>query len=334
MADIIRPMSFYQGKTVLVTGAAGFIPSHLVDALLAEGAYVIGVDNFLTGRQQNIAHLNGNPNFYFIDADVIGDPATYLPGNKPLDAVFHMASPASPPGYQEHPVETYMVNSMGTHQLLTYLKEQNPHARFLFASTSEAYGDPLVHPQTEDYYGNVNPNGIRSMYDEAKRLGETICGVFHRTFHIDTRIIRIFNTYGPRMDPNDGRSLVEFAVRAFKNEPLVIYGDGSQTRSYCYVSDLVNGLMLLMSTDAASGETINIGNPEEITMNRLAEEIIAKTNSSSTIVHEVARADDPKKRCPDISKAKRILGFEPTISLEEGIKPTLEYFHNEITPHA
>ncbi|HSW89405.1 MAG TPA: SDR family NAD(P)-dependent oxidoreductase [Patescibacteria group bacterium] len=319
-------MDFYQGKTVLVTGAAGFIGSHLCDALLANGAKVIGLDNFISGRADNIAHIKNHPNFTFIEADVNQGFSTLNSQLSTLDLVFHLASPASPPGYQAHPVETYLVNSYGTHLLLTYLKEKHPTARFLFASTSEIYGDPLEHPQKETYFGNVNPNGIRSMYDEAKRLGETVCGVFLRSFNMDTRIIRIFNTYGPRMDPNDGRSLVEFCVRMLKNEPITLYGDGKQTRSYCFVSDLVAGISLFMASPDCRGETVNLGNPQEQSMLDLVHMIEAQLGKKATLQYKEARADDPRRRQPDISKAKTLLNWVPQVKIEAGLKETLAYF--------
>lgn len=320
--------SFYQGKHVLVTGAAGFIGSHLTDALLEAGARVTGVDNFITGRAQNIAHLADNSSFKLVHADVSGDPSQFIPED--IDLVFHMASPASPPGYQEHPVETYLVNSVGTHNMLQYFLLQNPDVRFLFASTSESYGDPLVHPQTEDYYGNVNPNGVRSMYDEAKRFGEMVCGVHFRSFDMNTRIIRIFNTYGPRMDPSDGRSLVEFAVKAIRGETVSMYGDGEQTRSYCYVEDLVAGIMAMMASDKTAGETVNLGNPHEQSMLELIKAIETILETKVKISHQEARPDDPRRRQPDITKAKKILGWEPRISIEDGLARTLDYFKQEL----
>lgn len=322
--------SFYQGKTVLVTGAAGFVGSHLVDSLLSSGATVIGVDNFITGNTDNIAHVSANENFSFIKADVINAPDSYLSTHNQvvpkIDCVFHLASPASPIGYQSHPIETYLVNSIGTHNLLQFLVEHNPHARFVYTSTSESYGDPLEHPQKETYWGNVNPNGPRSMYDESKRLGETICGVHVSQFALDCRIARIFNTYGPRMDINDGRVVPDFIKAVKESRPLEIHGDGQQTRSFCFVSDLVEGLLLLMSVDGISGETINIGNPEEITVRELAEKIceISHTALQTSNVH--ARTDDPLRRCPDITKAKTLLHWEPKIGLQEGLEKTIESF--------
>lgn len=324
-------MSFYQGKTVIVTGAAGFIGSHLTDALLANGARVLGIDNFLTGRKKNLADAQKSTLFTFVEADVTTDPTTYFPEAflKP-DCVFHFASPASPVGYQEHPVETYLVNSYGTHLLLQYLKKQSRASRFLFASTSEAYGDPLEHPQKETYWGNVNPNGVRSMYDESKRLGESICGVHTRDFGMDVRIIRIFNTYGPRMDPHDGRSLVDFATKALKGETITVFGDGQQTRSYCYVTDLVNGVLSMMESEKTNGETVNLGNPHEQTMMELISAIQKILGTSGQIEHLPERSDDPKRRCPDISKAQQVLGWSPTVSIEEGLTSTLNFLKNEL----
>lgn len=320
--------SFYQGKHALVTGAAGFIGSHLVDALLAEGCKVTGVDNFITGRMQNLAHLDENENFKFVTGDVIGDPNEFMTDD--MELIFHFASPASPPGYQEHPVETYLVNSMGTHNMLQFLLERNPEARFLFASTSESYGDPKEHPQKETYYGNVNPNGERSMYDEAKRFGEMVCGVHHRSFDMDTRIIRIFNTYGPRMDPNDRRSIVEFIVRNLKGEPTVVHGDGKQTRSFCYVEDLVRGILAMMASDQTKGETVNLGNPHEQTLLQLIAMVEKLSGRKATLKFESGRPDDPMRRQPDITKAKKLLNWEPKVSIEEGLSRTLDYFKSEV----
>jgi len=322
---------FFHQQTVLVTGAAGFVGSHLVDALLKTGANVIGVDNFITGRKSNLGHLLENEesvvdNFAFIQTDVIQSPVTYLDEELKIDVVFHLASPASPPKYQDHPVETYLVNSLGTHHLLDYLKTTHPEARFIFASTSEVYGDPQVHPQTEDYWGNVNPNGVRSCYDEAKRLGEAICGVFNRDFGLDVRIARIFNTYGPRIDPVDGRVIPNFIKQALASEPLTVYGDGTQTRSYCYVSDLVVGLMKLASVDEAQGETINLGNPDEYTINETAALVKELVGVKSELVFKDLPGDDPTRRKPDITKAKRILNWEPKISFKEGLKKTVADF--------
>jgi nucleoside-diphosphate-sugar epimerase len=325
--------SFFHQKQILITGAAGFIGSHLSQVLLDAGAEVTGIDNFLTGQQTNAIKLQQNPHFTLIQADVTTDPNTYLPVDYKPDLILHFASPASPPRYQAHPVETYLVNSYGTHLLLRYLQQHNPAGRFVFAGTSEAYGDPTLHPQTESYWGNVNPNGLRSCYDEAKRLGETICGVFARDFKIDARIVRIFNTYGPQMDPNDGRVIPNLLSQALRREPISIYGDGTQTRSYCYVSDLVNGILAMASGEGLSGETINLGNPQERSILETAQVIeqVLKNFAGyedyqlELAYHELPK-DDPSRRRPDISKAKQLLNWEPTISFEEGLKQTIPYF--------
>lgn len=320
--------SFYSDKTVIVTGAAGFVGSHLVDELLARGAKVIGVDNFITGRPANLAHLRGNAQFTFIQADVIQDPRSYLPGDCEPALVLHFASPASPPRYQAHPIETYLVNTMGTHQLLQYLLTDAPDARFLFASTSEVYGDPEMHPQPESYWGNVNPNGIRSCYDEAKRLGETICGVHQRDMGVDVRIVRIFNTYGPRINPIDGRVIPQFVSQSLRNEPLTLYGDGKQTRSYCYVSDLVAGILALAEHPQGNGKTLNLGNPEEHTILETAEIIHTAINGTSELhfEHFPMPGDDPTRRQPDITAAKAFLKWQPQVSFAEGLAQTVEYF--------
>lgn len=317
-------------KDVLVTGAAGFIPSHLCDLLLQAGANVTGVDNFITGRRDNITHLKDISNFTLIEADVSRRPDSYLPEDYAPDVIFHLASPASPPRYQAKPVETYLVNSIGTHNLLQLLLERNPKGRFLFASTSEAYGDPLEHPQNESYWGNVNPNGPRSCYDEAKRLGEAICGVHSRTFELDVRIVRIFNTYGPRMDPADGRVIPNLMLQALRGEELTIYGDGTQTRSYCYVDDLVRGLIAMGSVEGARGETINLGNPDEFTIAETATVIKEVTGADGNVVNKPLPQDDPTRRQPDISKAKRILDWEPQVSFRDGLRQTLPYFRQHI----
>lgn len=309
---------------VLVSGAAGFIGSHLCDALLEQGATVIGVDNFITGREENISHLGKRADFEFIQHDVIE------PIDLQVDRIFHLASPASPVGYMRHPFETMLVNSQGTHNLLKLARRN--YARLLFASTSEVYGDPLEHPQNERYFGNVNPVGPRSCYDESKRFGEALTMEFVRQRKLDARIVRIFNTYGPRNDPGDGRVVPNFVMQALAGEPLVLYGSGEQTRSLCYVSDLVRGLLLLMEGDDLGGEIVNLGNPEEQTMANLAETIIQLCGSTSPIVHEPARPDDPARRRPDISKARRLLGWKPAVSLEEGMSQTIAYFSRYVEP--
>ncbi len=321
-------LPYLEHKTVVVTGAAGFIGSHLCDRLLAEGAKVVGIDNFLTGRPANLEHLlaDQNEQFTFIEADVNNHPETYLSSMTDIDLVLHFASPASPPRYQAHPVETYLVNSLATHQILQYLLHRHPEARFLFASTSEVYGDPQIHPQVEGYWGNVNPNGVRSCYDEAKRLGETICGVHQRDFGMDVRMVRIFNTYGPRIDPDDGRIIPNLLKQALAGDKLTVYGDGSQTRSYCYVDDLVEGILRLASFDNLSGETVNLGNPGEFTVLETAEIIRKEINESLEIAYLPLPKDDPTRRRPDISKAKHLLDWEPQVTFEEGLQKTIEFF--------
>ena len=319
-------MQFYKGKHALITGVAGFLGSHLADTLLSYGAKVVGIDNFLTGNKDNLSLAQSKDNFKFLEVDAIKDPTEYLDPEETFDLIFHFASPASPPLYQKYPIETYLINSLGTHNLLQYMLKAQPLARFIFASTSEVYGNPSQHPQTEQYWGNVNPNGLRSCYDESKRLGETICGVHFRNYNLDIRIVRIFNTYGPRMDPKDGRVIPDLVMQALQNQPLTVYGDGDQTRSFCYVSDLIQGILLYGSTEYLQGETVNIGNPNEMTINSVAEQIKSITGSASPIEHLALPADDPVKRKPDISKAKVLLGWKPEVSFTEGLKKTIEYF--------
>lgn len=312
-------------QTVLVAGGAGFIGSHLCERLLNEGYDVICVDNLLTSSRQNIEHLLDNEHFSFVHHNVI-EP---LPVHLKADVVFHLASPASPNhhsklSYHSLPMETMLVNTQGTLELLKFTKTHN--AKFLFASTSEVYGDPLVHPQPESYRGNVSTTGPRSVYDEAKRFGETLTAYFWRHDNVDTRIVRIFNTYGPNMQPDDGRVVSNMIMQALHNKPLTIYGNGSQTRSFCYVSDLVEGLERLMFTEGLRGEVVNMGNPNEKTIKEFATIIKSLTNTSSEIVFEPLPSDDPKKRNPDIIKAKRLLDWEPKVSLEEGLKKTIDYF--------
>jgi len=303
---------------VLITGAAGFLGSHLADRFLADGHEVVGLDNFLTGRPENIAHLMGHERFSFIRHNI--SEYTYVPGH--LDGVLHFASPASPVDYLELPIQTLKVGSLGTHNALGLALAKG--ARFLLASTSEVYGDPLVHPQPESYWGNVNPIGPRGCYDEAKRFAEAMTMAYHRAQGVDTRIVRIFNTYGPRMRPGDGRVVSNFIVQALRGEPLSMYGDGSQTRSFCYASDEVEGIYRLFLSEERM--PVNIGNPNEFTVRELAELVIDLTGSSSAIESLPLPADDPKVRQPDITRATAILGWVPSVQLREGLLRTIEYF--------
>jgi dTDP-glucose 4,6-dehydratase len=311
---------------VLITGAAGFLGSHLCDRFLADGHSVIGLDNFLTGNPDNIAHLVGHDRFEFVRHNI--STYTYVAG--PLDGVLHFASPASPVDYLEYPIATLKVGALGSHNALGLALAKN--ARFFLASTSEVYGDPLEHPQTESYWGNVNPIGPRGVYDEAKRFAEAMTMAYHRFHGMDTRIVRIFNTYGPRMRPNDGRVVSNFIVQALSDQPLTIYGDGSQTRSFCYVADEVEGIYrLFMHGD---NNPTNIGNPNEFTVRQLAELIIEVTGTNSTIVERELPVDDPKVRQPDIRKAREMLGWEPTVSLRDGVTRTIEYFRSILAREA
>jgi dTDP-glucose 4,6-dehydratase len=308
---------------ILISGAAGFLASHLTDLLLSQGHTVVGLDNFITGKPANIAHLRGRPDYSFIEHDVI--QPIEVPGD--IDRIYHMASPASPIGYVKHMVATLKVNSEGTWNLLELAERKG--ARFLMASTSECYGDPAVHPQREEYWGNVNPIGLRSMYDEAKRFSEACTMAYHRERKCDTRIVRIFNTYGPRMDPYDGRVVISFIRQALNNEPITVFGEGKQTRSLCYVSDLVRGINLTMESDFI--EPINLGNPEEMTILQIAKEILELIPASrSKIVHQPMPPDDPRVRCPDISRAKQILGWTPVIGRKEGLGRMIEFYREEL----
>jgi dTDP-glucose 4,6-dehydratase len=303
---------------VLITGAAGFLGSHLTDRFLAEGHDVVGVDNFITGHPDNLAHLASNPKFELIRHDV--STFTYVPGM--FDGVLHLASLASPVDYLNFPIETLKVGSIGTLNALGIAKANN--ARFFLASTSEVYGDPTVHPQVESYWGNVNPIGPRSCYDESKRFAEAVTMAYHREHKLDTRIVRIFNTYGPRMQPHDGRVVTNFVVQALTGEPMTLYGDGNQTRSFCYVDDEIDGIYrLFMKGDS---QPTNIGNPVEFTMRQLADLVVELTGSKSPIVTRPLPSDDPKQRQPDITKARKQLGWEPKIQLREGLSRTIEYF--------
>ncbi len=307
---------------VLITGAAGFLGSHLADRFLAEGHAVVGLDNFVTGHPDNVAHVMGRPDFEFLRHNI----STYTFVAGPLDGVLHFASPASPVDYLEHPIPTLKVGALGTHNALGLAKAKG--ARFFLASTSEVYGDPLAHPQTESYWGNVNPIGPRGVYDEAKRFAEAMTMAYHRFHGIDTRIVRIFNTYGPRMRPRDGRVVSNFIVQALTGEPITIYGNGSQTRSFCYVDDEVEGIYrLFMKGDH---EPTNIGNPDEYTVKQLAEIVVELTGTKSPIVYRDLPEDDPKVRRPDITRACAMLGWTPKVPVREGVARTIEYFRSLI----
>lgn len=308
-------------ERVLVTGGAGFLGSHLCDHYLENGADVVCLDNFFSGSKDNIRHLTGHPYFELIRHDVIH------PFFIEVDRVYHLACPASPIHYQVNPIKTVKTNVMGTINMLGLAKRTR--ARILLASTSEVYGDAQVHPQTESYWGNVNPIGIRSCYDEGKRVAETLMFDYHRQNQVDARIVRIFNTYGPRMAIDDGRVVSNFIVQALRGEPLTIYGDGSQTRSFCYVSDLVRGLVAMMNAPDFTGP-VNLGNPSEFTIGELAETVLRMTRSRSPIIHKPLPQDDPVRRCPDISLAKARLGWEPVVGLEEGLGRTVEYFERKL----
>jgi len=307
---------------VLVTGGAGFIGSHLCERLLADGQEVLCLDNFYTGRRRNLAALLDHPDFEVVRHDVI-EPILLE-----VDRVFHLACPASPVHYQNNPVKTVKTNVMGTINMLGLTKRVR--ARLLHASTSEVYGDPEVHPQTEDYWGNVNPIGVRSCYDEGKRVAETLCFDYHRQSGVDIRVVRIFNTYGPRMLPDDGRVVSNFCVKALRGEPLELYGDGQQTRSFCFVDDLIRGLVAMMGQDESIGP-VNLGNPNEFTIAQLAELVIELSGSASTLIRRPLPPDDPTRRQPDITRARALLDWEPTIQLREGLERTLAYFDELLT---
>jgi len=305
---------------VLITGAAGFLGSHLCDRFMAEGFEVLGMDNLITGNMENLEHLLGNPNFTFYNNDV----SNFVHVSGKLDYILHFASPASPIDYLKIPIQTLKVSSLGTHNLLGLAL--NKKARILVASTSEVYGDPKVHPQTEDYFGNVNPVGPRGVYDEAKRFMESMTMAYHTYHGLETRIVRIFNTYGPRMRLNDGRVLPAFIGQALRGEDLTIFGDGSQTRSFCYVDDLVEGIYRLLLSDHA--QPVNIGNPNEITIGEFAEEIIKLTGTSQKVIYQPRPVDDPMQRKPDITKAKELLDWQPKVLRAEGLKKTYEWFQS------
>ncbi len=315
-------------QTAVVTGGAGFLGSHLCDRLLSEGFKVFCLDNLITGRIENIQHLAGSENFKFIRQDVT--EYLYIPGD--IDIIFHFASPASPIDYIEHPIPTLKVGALGTHKTLGLAREKN--AAFLLASTSEVYGDPLVHPQNEDYWGNVNPIGPRGVYDEAKRFAEAMTMAYHRYHGLNTKIVRIFNTYGPRMRAHDGRVVPAFICQAIKGEDLTIFGDGSQTRSFCFVQDLIEGVLRLSRSEI--NDPVNIGNPAEMTIKQFAEKILEITGTKSKLRYLPLPVDDPKVRQPDIAKAMKELGWEPRVSLDEGLARTIEYFqeHEKTSVHA
>jgi dTDP-glucose 4,6-dehydratase len=305
---------------ILVTGGAGFLGSHLCEALLARGDDVVCMDNLLTGSERNLEPFRSHPRFTFVRHDV----THHIELSGPLQGILHFASPASPVDYLEHPIHTLKVGSLGTHNALGLAKQKK--ARFLIASTSEIYGDPLVSPQTEAYWGNVNPIGPRGVYDEAKRFAEAMTMAYRRSHGVDTRIVRIFNTYGPRMRPNDGRAVCTFITQALNGEDLTIFGDGSQTRSFCYVSDLVAGILKLFDSDEK--DPVNIGNPDEITVRRIAEEVIQLTGSASRLVTRPLPQDDPRQRRPDITRARTILKWEPRVDRREGLTKTIAYFRS------
>ena len=317
-----KPSSAPRPPTSVVTGGAGFLGSHLSDLLLARGHKVIALDNFVTGSVDNIAHLGGRPDFKFIQQDV----TEYIFLEGPVDYVWHFASPASPIDYLELPIQTLKVGSLGTHKALGLAKHKG--ARFLMASTSEIYGDPLVHPQTEEYWGNVNTIGPRGCYDESKRFAEAMTMAYHREHGVETRIVRIFNTYGPRMRLNDGRVVPAFISQALRNRPITVFGDGRQTRSFCYCSDLIEGIYRLMMSNTPL--PVNIGNPREMTMLEFAEKIVAATGSKSKIVFRPLPQDDPRQRQPDIKRARTLLQWEPVVPLEKGLRQTIAYFRRKV----
>lgn len=312
---------------VLVTGGAGFIGSHLIDQLLLSGSTVVVADNFLTGRYANLTHVEHHPQLQIVHQDMT-KPLTHRAFSERFDRIFNLASPASPRGYGRYPMETHLVNSQGTLQALELARRDG--ARFVQASTSEAYGDPLVHPQVETYWGNVNPNGPRSCYDEGKRFAESLTMEFVRQYQLDARIARIFNTYGPRSNPRDGRVVPNFCMQALRGERITVYGEGNQTRSFCYVDDLVRGLLSLMETDGIGGQVVNLGNPEECTILELAERVITLAKTESAIHHAPLPTDDPTRRRPDITKARTLLRWEPKVGLADGLAVTLEYFSRSL----
>jgi dTDP-glucose 4,6-dehydratase len=316
------PQRFGAGCRVLVSGGAGFVPSHVIDALVARGCTVVAVDNFITGSEENLAHLADHPEFTLIKHDICDALPEHHPALDRFDVILHMASPASPTDFATLPVEILRVGSLGTLQLLD--RAVTDGARFLLASTSEAYGDPLVHPQPETYWGNVNPVGVRSVYDEAKRFGEAATMAYRRSRGLDTAIVRIFNTYGPRMRPDDGRAIPTFISQALRGEPLTVHGSGEQTRAICYVDDLVRGILLLL--DSTEAGPINCGTEHELSMRELAERIVALAGSRSQVVYVTRAVDDPEMRRPDLTLARTRLGYEPTVDPDQGLRRTIDYF--------
>ena len=312
---------------ILVTGGAGFIGSHLVDRLLGQEHVVVIADNFLTGRYRNLVHVEHHPQLQIVHQD-LSKPLANPAFNDRFDRVYNLASPASPRGYGRYPIETQMVNSVGAIHALELARRDS--ARFVQASTSEVYGDPLVHPQVESYWGNVNPNGPRACYDEGKRFAESLIMEFVRQYDLDARIARIFNTYGPRSNPSDGRVVPNFCMQALRGEPITLYGDGNQTRSFCYVDDLVRGLIALIETEGLTGAVVNLGNPAEVTVRELAEQVIDLTGSTSPIHHAPLPVDDPTRRRPNIDKAMTLLSWQPYVDLADGLKPTIAYFRQSI----
>ncbi|MCQ6265568.1 SDR family oxidoreductase [Fictibacillus sp. WQ 8-8] len=316
-------------KKIIITGVAGFLGYQLAETLLSEGCCIIGIDNLSTGRMQNIVKLNAYPNFTFIKLDVCSDNLFPLKEITDIDQIYHLASPASPKYYQQYPFETIEINTIGTKNMLELTKTHN--AKMVYLSTSEVYGDPEIHPQTEDYKGNVNTWGPRACYDEGKRLGEVFCYLYHSLFGVKIKVARIFNTYSAGLRNDDGRVISNFVNQAIKGEEITVYGDGSQSRSFCYVDDTIRAIMLMMKNDAANGEIINIGNPNEITVLNLAKLIKELTNSSSDIVFLPLPKDDPKQRQPNIDKAKKILDWEPKVSLEEGLRRTINVYKSSFS---
>jgi dTDP-glucose 4,6-dehydratase len=317
-------MSDTREKTVLITGAAGFIGSHLCDRFIAAGHTVIGMDNFLTGSQDNIAHLFGHPRFQFIHYNV----TNYIYVAQQIDCVLHFACPASPIDYMHFPIQTLKVDSLGTLHTIGLAKGKK--ARYVFASTSEVYGDPEMHPQREEYWGNVNPVGPRSIYDEAKRFSEAMTMAYFRAHQVDVRIVRIFNTYGSRMRRNDGRVVPNFILQALRGEPITIYGDGRQTRSFCYIDDMVEGIFRIANSAGLNGEVINLGNPQEVAITDFALQIKELAHSSAELVYQPLPSDDPRRRCPDIAKAGRLLQWRPVVPLVEGLQRTIAYFRESL----